>query len=88
MANQGFNVETLAGLQYFDLSKIIKSLQGIDSSIHTTTPAQVPPAPEPQGQAQEDTPIPAATARVDKEAILWEKVGSSQAPSGDAPPPH
>ena len=88
MASQGFNLETLAGLHLDELSRIIKSLQGLtytrrDAPEH----APSPPAPTPQGQAQVGNQTP--TAAVNMDAIKWEQFGYVHVPTptGTPPPP-
>ena len=87
VANQGFNIETLVGLQANELRNLVKILKGFTAARNNDTPTQALPDPVSPAQNQRGTHIPVVTERGEEEAILWYKVGTGHVPPPDDPPP-
>ena len=77
MATPGANIEALASLQAYELSKITEIIQGLVAA----RTAKEKPTP-PTSQAPH---IPATIAGEDK-TIIWEQVGTGHIPNPEVPP--
>ena len=88
MARQGFNLQTLVGIQLDNIAQIIDILQGIDSARHGAPTNMTPSVDtQPPENKQEAEPMP--TTAVKAGVIQWEWVGNNQVPptAGTHPPP-